>query len=450
MPTHQRFSLFSLLTYLTVASLVRLGWMEKEPVVTYVDYSNDAPSLLRIQRDINNNSDKTEQSSIHGSKQSFTINDQTRERSVKNIKGQKRQGRQRKSLRHLNPSIWIKDERKWLTRSIQSNTRQSTKYAPTSTLIIATFPSDIYHLMALWTQLECFAVEIDTVIISAPVKAKVILEDFVLLATSRIPHFINGSVQLEIQYHEADERFETGLWCHALNYQSSDSKHYNKDNKYGLLHDSLFALEPYSGIWDELDDIHTADGVASHNKGYTPQPLVTSLLQHTMTTHNVLDSNFRGFNQPAMDLFRKHICRRVPKQQQKQQSHRQQKQSWLDCHGDGNDKTSKVGQSQRDSQLCVKRHFEVEWSRVLDQNNVGCTGLWPHTEYSQTHFFGHEPDNFAEYLVEQEGFPALLRSTILRRQSRYVDGDTAAATVEWGQCAQYIVSQAELEAVLEQ
>jgi hypothetical protein len=421
MPTNHRFSLFSLLTYLTVASLVRLGWIEKQTdLFQYNVGLEDAPSVRRIRK-------------VEHTKQFFDVPSKARA-STSTGRRLGRPPQQQQSQRKLlnqqsvqSPSFGSIDERKWIASARSSMGKPATATTPSSpknTLVIATFPSDIHHLLALWSQLECFTEHVDVVIISAPAQATSFLEEFVDLALSRIPHFVQGATKLRVEYQDADQRFDTGLWCNALSGIPS-----GKDHVYGLINDSVFALKPFSGVLDELQG---GNRNKNADNAYTPQAAMTSLLSYTTvanqesTQETVMDSTFRGFNQMAMFLFQKHVCR-VPAQN-----------PLFECHEDN---------SRRHPKLCIKRQTEMELSRVLHQENADINGLWPQAKHVPPYIFQQGPDGYAKWLVEREDFPAMMRSTVLRKEKQ--QGQSNMVDTDLQQCTRHILNRAEIEALLE-
>ena len=174
-------------------------------------------------------------------------------------------------------------------------------------MIIATVPLSERHVLALWSELECFVttiadpattrqsdntktkeVNVQHVILSTAYWARPIMEHFVHEVRTRIPLFMmmeedsSSSIQnrrststarpprvtIEVQYY-VNNRYDVGLWCDVLQglvtttvptttitTRNNNQYSYNKNSRmadhYILLNDSIFALRPYNGVLELL------------------------------------------------------------------------------------------------------------------------------------------------------------------------------------------------------
>ena len=173
-------------------------------------------------------------------------------------------------------------------------------------LIISVAPRSIKHVVALWSELECFTVDVDRVIISGPVWSQAILETMVEQAKKRIPRFSRttsvASVSLESLVF-VNNRYDVGLWCDALEYLHNDKvEALSSYDEIGLLNDSVFALREYTDILSALHEQNVSMTSLSYSlwgsyyEGYGPE-------------YRWLESVWRGFDQTGIQTFREYSCR---------------------------------------------------------------------------------------------------------------------------------------------
>lgn len=204
-------------------------------------------------------------------------------------------------------------------------------------LVISAAPKDQRHLLALWSELECFTEDVDKVIISAPKRRKDIIGRVVSLAKEAIPKFSSGGVALKAEFY-VNDRYDVGLWCDVL------ENRYNLDDfdEVGLLNDSIFALRKFSGVLDALDDRNISMSSLSysysspHFKSYGPENLW-------------LESVFRGFDRAGIQNFMDYSC--VPVTHP------------FFC------------KNEKDWKACIITNFEQGMSRQFSPDQVG--GLFP-------------------------------------------------------------------------
>lgn len=163
-------------------------------------------------------------------------------------------------------------------------------------LILATVPKNQRHVIALWSQLECFTTGVDHVVISAPKWSKHIVDKISNAAKSSIPHFARGKVRLTVQLY-LNNRYDVGLWCDAL--EATDSGRYDE---FGLLNDSVFALREFTGIFDALRAKNVS--LTSMSYSYTPKWLVGQNEPKNFWVESV----FRGFDKAGIATFQDHSC----------------------------------------------------------------------------------------------------------------------------------------------
>ena len=181
-------------------------------------------------------------------------------------------------------------------------------------LIISAAPRTKKHLIALWSSLECFTLDVDHVVVSAPTWSKPILERFLSKVMTSIPRFSSGEVSLDGLVSKND-RYDVGLWCDALSYMdgeliSSSSSLNNDDDdeieglssydEIGLINDSVFALREYTSILDSIHERNVSMTSLSysliHPNGYGPE-------------HYWLESVWRGFSKEGIKTFIDYSCR---------------------------------------------------------------------------------------------------------------------------------------------
>ncbi len=156
-------------------------------------------------------------------------------------------------------------------------------------MILATVPLDERHVMALWSELQCFTYRhIDHVLIAAPLWSESIIQTLLTKVKTDIPQFASNQVTISARFFRND-RYDVGLWCDAMETLPEDEY-----DDIVLLNDSLFALREFSGIVDILRE---------HNLRMTSLNYVT-----TDPKGIWLESVFRGFDKPGVATFRNHSC----------------------------------------------------------------------------------------------------------------------------------------------
>eukprot|EP00536_Pseudo-nitzschia_multiseries_P011457 jgi/Psemu1/259839/estExt_Genewise1Plus.C_3910034 len=166
-------------------------------------------------------------------------------------------------------------------------------------LVIAHVPVDSRHVIALWTELECFSASFDHVMITTAYWAKSIVKQIVKEAKRTIPHFKSGRVAIEVSSYD-NRKYDVGLWCDAL--MGIKGRY----RKFALLNDSIFALDQFDGMLKPIGTIK-----ATENKNDIPVPIsMTSLNYHDNTAEldNWVESVFRGFDSYGVDVFMEHSC----------------------------------------------------------------------------------------------------------------------------------------------
>jgi hypothetical protein len=280
---------------------------------------------------------------------------------------------------------------------------RKTKKKKKRLLVVAAAPKDERHLLAAWSQLECYTQNVDQVVISAPKWGKKVIGQVLKHAKSEIPNFKTGAVSLKSEFY-VNNRYDVGLWCDAL------KNHPNLDDfdEFGLVNDSIFALREFSGVFDALDEKNISMSSlsysysAKHFKSYGPE-------------HYWLESVFRGFDREGIRKFIDYSC--VPV------THPffcRKKSSW---------------------KACIIHNFEHEMARQFSRDKVG--GLFPtdvplelitKDGWLFRSWIQHVP--FWRLLVDHMGFPAAkvivrdgsngklvtgVQDPILRNCTRYLD-----------------------------
>lgn len=164
-------------------------------------------------------------------------------------------------------------------------------------LILAAAPRDERHIYTLWTELECFTENVNKVLLALPDWSQDMIQPFVDLVRTHIPHFVAGQVELEVKFF-VNDRYDVGLWCDGLQslYQADD--HYDE---YGLLNDSVFALRRFSAVLDVLQERNlqlsslSFSHSAKHFRGFGDK-------------FYWVESVFRGLDPRGLEVFRNHSC----------------------------------------------------------------------------------------------------------------------------------------------
>jgi hypothetical protein len=132
---------------------------------------------------------------------------------------------------------------------------------PLDVMIIASYPNDLTHAVALWTTLECLHHGVDKVYIAAPDFAQDLVNQFV--------DKVRASLSIDIEAHYfVNDRYDVGLWCDLMSATLGLPASRHKYSTVQLINDSVFLLRPYSGIRDALVSNDTLT-VASLSEAYT-------------------------------------------------------------------------------------------------------------------------------------------------------------------------------------
>jgi hypothetical protein len=130
-------------------------------------------------------------------------------------------------------------------------------------MIVAAYPYDLTHAVALWTTLECLYQGVDKVYLAAPDVAQDVVDQFVDKARASLV-----SIDIEVHYFRND-RYDIGLWCDLMSTTLGLPESRHKYSTVQLINDSIFLLRPYSGIRDALVSNETVT-VTSLNEAETP------------------------------------------------------------------------------------------------------------------------------------------------------------------------------------
>ena len=248
-------------------------------------------------------------------------------------------------------------------------------------MIIAAMPLDERHLVALWSELECFVGSIDHIVISSAYWAKPILNRLLIDVRKNIPQFASGQVTIEAHFYD-NQRYDAGLWCDAL--QGLKERY----DDFLLLNDSIFALREFNGILDTL---------RSKNL------LMTSLNYNVDEKDRTwLESVFRGFSKSTggLSVFMNHSC--VP----------QEHKSF--CKNLTRKNKRKATTVQRKRKRCIIEYHEVAMAWQFPRPEQQVEGLYPGTvpedmKSKETSIFPtwvvHAPF-WKEVLLKKFDFPA--------------------------------------------
>lgn len=166
-------------------------------------------------------------------------------------------------------------------------------------LVMAAVPRDKRHVLALWSQLECFTIGVDHVILAAPSWSKEITTQIIELAKDRIPRFTSGEASIQPEYF-LNDRYDVGLWCDTI-----ESLNIDEFDEFGLINDSVFAMHSFSEVFDALSLKNVS--LTSTGYSYTPKHF-----EGDDDPGNFwVESIYRGFTKIGIDIFREHSC--VPK-----------------------------------------------------------------------------------------------------------------------------------------
>ena len=163
-------------------------------------------------------------------------------------------------------------------------------------LIISAVPHNLRHIVALWSQLECFTVGIDHIFLAVPAWSREIISKIIELAKKSIPRFANEEVSVQIEYFFND-RYDVGLWCDAIG-----SLNINKFDEFGLINDSVFALREFTDVFDALSVKNVS--LTSLSYSYTPK----YFKGNPGPEYFWVESVYRGFTRGGINIFQKHSC----------------------------------------------------------------------------------------------------------------------------------------------
>lgn len=284
-------------------------------------------------------------------------------------------------------------------------------------LIIATVPKDARRVATLWTELECFTIDVHKVIVTAPIERQDKVAKICNAAKTTIPHFADGTVELEARYF-VNDRYDVGLWCDALDQISGDDSY----DEYGLLNDSVFALRQHSKVFDALQSRNL--DLSSMSYSYSAK-----YFQEYGPEHFWVESVYRGMNQNGLQTFQNYSC--VPREHP------------FFCANDTSDERRKA---------CIINNFEHDLAAQYAKRKMGGNktvservgGLFLADAPSSLIFNKHSGKTWAtnlaywKTLTEDEGFP-MVKS---KRTNIIPDSDTdttqLVANPLLQKCTQYI------------
>jgi len=163
-------------------------------------------------------------------------------------------------------------------------------------LIISVVPRNLRHVLALWSQLECFTVGVDHVVLAAPTWSREIVTKIVELAKHSIPRFVNKEVSIQMEYFFND-RYDVGLWCDAIG-----SLNIHEFDEFGLINDSVFALRDFVEVYDALSVKNVS--LTSLSYSYTAK----NFKGKPGSQYFWVESVYRGFTREGINAFQNHSC----------------------------------------------------------------------------------------------------------------------------------------------
>jgi len=262
-----------------------------------------------------------------------------------------------------------------------SNYNDNDKNKQSSILVIASVPVDARHVIALWSELECFSASFDHVMIATAYWAKPIMASIIKEAKRTIPHLRSGRVTIEVGAYD-NKKYDVGLWCDAL----MGIK--DRYGRFALLNDSIFAIDRFDGILDAIGTKKQTD-----NTKDIPVPVsMTSLNFHENDDAGKpwVESVFRGFDAYGIDVFMEHSC--VP----------------ID-HGSFCPKQLNKAKKKR----CITDYFELGMSWQFPYPDQQVVGLFPGTVPNVFQKVMGTPfptwvcnEQFWKHVLLPQGFPA--------------------------------------------
>mmetsp|Transcript_17110 Transcript_17110/g.37427 ORF Transcript_17110/g.37427 Transcript_17110/m.37427 type:complete len:780 (-) Transcript_17110:95-2434(-) len=163
-------------------------------------------------------------------------------------------------------------------------------------LVMTAVPRTKRHVLAIWSQLECFTIGIDHVVVAAPLYTKEITTKIIELAKVSIPRLSNGGVSIQQEYF-LNDRYDVGLWCDALGSLNTD-----EFDEFALINDSVFAMRQFSDVFDVLSVKNVS--LSSLSYSYSPK----NFEGDNGPEHFWVESVYRGFTRAGIDIFRSHSC----------------------------------------------------------------------------------------------------------------------------------------------
>ncbi len=198
-----------------------------------------------------------------------------------------------------------------ITRNSSSVRRRKVK-TPRAVMVIAAFPNDITRLSTLWSELECFSSQFDSIVVAAPYWSRNILDPVLKKATENIPILKNKEI---IARYFVNDRYDVGLWCDAFRvknqttfgYKTQRSKKHNikasllnQFDHFVLINDSVWALEHSSDVLDALRGNQTLQMVSLS---------YSNLGEEHLIPHGFwLESVKRAFTVKGLRTFLNHKC----------------------------------------------------------------------------------------------------------------------------------------------
>ncbi len=174
-----------------------------------------------------------------------------------------------------------------------------------STMIIAAYPSTELRLKAIWSQIECVAMGVDRIILSAPdwEWSHSAMGNFTSRIKLHLPYHIYSKIT--VQFY-ANDRYDAGLWCDALQDEmgegSSSSVFDKGQTNYLLINDSIMAIRPYSGLLDRITSLNGSK-ILFVSLSYWKTDRVEEPIW--------LESAARAFSPQGIRIFYDKICRNL-------------------------------------------------------------------------------------------------------------------------------------------
>jgi hypothetical protein len=192
-------------------------------------------------------------------------------------------------------SITHKKQIKWTINNSSDSKVAQGEYLQRA-LIISVAPRTIKHVVALWTELECFTLDVDYVILSGPVWSEPILRQIVDMAKKSIPQLASTPLTFRVF---VNDRYDVGLWCDALEWMER-SGDLAKMHQVELLNDSVFALRKYSAILNALQEYNASMTSLSYSWN-RPEGSGPDMFW--------VESIWRGFDRAGVQTFKDYSCR---------------------------------------------------------------------------------------------------------------------------------------------